>query len=147
MRGEDGYLRLAVNEYRRSGNYKAFFVVRIIQRTCGYRIAFKNIIQSFLRQKIFYQRMKGELEVAIKNLSFSKLIILKPGLLERPKTNRTGEKLILPVIKTFNKIGLFNSQKPLPTSTLAQAMANIGKQKNIESKDISGIEIFKYADL
>lgn len=99
------------------------------------------------KSNIFYQRMKGELEVEIKNLNFPKLIILKPGLLERPKTNRLGEKLILPIIKNLNKLGILNSQKPLPTTTLAKAMVNIAKLKNIESKEISGIEIFNYADI
>ena len=69
--------------------------------------------------KIFYSRMKGELEEEVKKLHFNKLTIFNPGMLERKNSARTGEVLGSRIIKFANKLGLFESQKPLPTSILA----------------------------
>ncbi len=41
--------------------------------------------------KIFYSKMKGELEEAVKQLHFTKITIFKPGMLERKDSERTGK--------------------------------------------------------
>ena len=76
------------------------------------------------QSKIFYSKMKGELEEAVKQLHFNKITIFKPGMLDRKDSERTGEVLGSRIIKFANKIGLFESQKPLPTEVLAKAMVN-----------------------
>jgi hypothetical protein len=58
--------------------------------------------------------MKGELEEAVKQLHFNKITIFKPGML-RKDSERTGEVLGSRIIKFANKLGLLESQKPLPT--------------------------------
>ncbi|WP_332021421.1 NAD(P)H-binding protein, partial [Kaistella sp.] len=45
------------------------------------------------KSKLFYSRMKGELEQSIKDLHFNKLTIFQPGMLERRDSERTGEVL------------------------------------------------------
>src|SRR5690606_21044224 len=45
--------------------------------------------------RIFYNRMKGSLEQHIKALDFSRLIIVQPGGLIRPDSDRAGEKLAI----------------------------------------------------
>lgn len=98
------------------------------------------------KSKIFYSRMKGELETAVKNLHFEKITIFKPGMLERKDSERTGEVLGSRIIKFANKIGLLESQKPLPTDVLAKAMINAAK---IKSKGYSSIKlgnIFAFAE-
>lgn len=82
--------------------------------------------------KIFYSRIKGELEEAVKNLKFEKTTIFKPGMLERKNTDRNGEVFGLKIIKFLNKFGLFKSQKPLPTEVLAKAMIVASKRLNTE---------------
>lgn len=72
--------------------------------------------------KIFYSRIKGELENAVMALNFDKLTILRPPLLKRPNSDRTAEKLGEKIIETFNQFGLLSSQKPLPTDKLADVM-------------------------
>ncbi|POY37878.1 semialdehyde dehydrogenase [Solitalea longa] len=79
--------------------------------------------------RIFYSRMKGQLEEAIKELSFPQLIIFNPPLLERKNSDRPAEVIGLKVIKFLNKMGLFLAQKPLSTEILAQAMINVSKSK------------------
>lgn len=63
------------------------------------------------KSKIFYSKMKGELEDAVKQLHFNKITIFKPGMLERKNSERTGEVLGSRVIKFANKLGLLESQK------------------------------------
>lgn len=96
--------------------------------------------------KIFYSRMKGELEQEVKNLHFNKMTIFQPGMLERKDTERTGEVLGGKIIKIANKLGLFESQKPLPTDVLAQAMVNSSKIKSNGYSKIKLGGIFAFAE-
>lgn len=98
------------------------------------------------QSKIFYSKMKGELEVAVKNLHFDKITIFKPGMLERKDSERTAEVLGSRIIKFANKLGLFESQKPLPTSVLAKAMINASKIKSNGYSTIELANIFSFAE-
>ena len=74
------------------------------------------------KSAVFYNKMKGALEDAVKLLDFPKLIIFQPPLLIRENTDRKGEIFAEKAINFFNKIGLFRSQTPLSTKALAEAM-------------------------
>ncbi len=93
------------------------------------------------KSKIFYSKMKGELEEAVKQLHFNKITIFKPGMLERKNSERTGEVLGSRIIKFANKLGLLESQKPLPTDILAKAMINSSKLK-ATATPVLNLEIF-----
>ena len=73
--------------------------------------------------RIFYSKMKGELETAITELDFGQYIIFRPGLLLRPDTDRSGEKALAKILGFLNGIGLVNKYKPLPTEVLAMKLA------------------------
>lgn len=75
------------------------------------------------RSRLFYPRMKGELEVAIRVLKFPALVIFNPPILVRNNSDRLLERLGVKVIQVLNKFGFLRSQKPMPTSVLANAMA------------------------
>lgn len=96
--------------------------------------------------KIFYSRMKGELEEAVKNLKFEKTTIFKPGMLERKNTDRNGEVFGLKIIKFLNKFGLFKSQQPLPTEVLAKAMIVASKIKSNSFSEVKLHSIFSFAE-
>lgn len=98
------------------------------------------------KSKIFYSKMKGELEEAVKKLHFNKITIFKPGILERKDSERTGEVLGSRIIKFANKLGLFESQKPLPTDVLAKAMINSSKIKSNGYSSIKLGNIFCFAE-
>ena len=90
---------------------------------------------------VFYSRMKGELEQAIRALGFENVTIFRPGLLSRPDTDRAGERVSESVLRFFNKLGLLKKLAPLPVHQLATLMLRYGKQKNkgvqvLESKQI-----------
>lgn len=88
--------------------------------------------------RVFYSRMKGELEVAVKKLEFPSLTILQPPILDRIDSDRTGEKAGLKVITVLNKVGLLKSQRPLPTRELAQVMIRQAKEKPPGTHVLSG---------
>ena len=98
------------------------------------------------QSKIFYSKMKGELEEAVRKLHFNKITIFKPGMLERKDSERSGEVLGSRIIKFANKLGLFESQKPLPTDVLAKAMINSSKIKSNGYSSIKLGNIFGFAE-
>lgn len=76
---------------------------------------------------IFYSKMKGNLEDAIRELGFEKAIVLRPPLLRRKKSDRAGEVFADKFLSFFNSLGLLKNQKAMPTETLAKAMISSSK--------------------
>ena len=70
--------------------------------------------------KLFYNRMKGQLEDAVKALSFPSLLLFQPSILIRSNSDRNGENFTVKVIAFLNKLGLFKRYRPMPTTVLAQ---------------------------
>ena len=95
---------------------------------------------------VFYSKMKGRLEAAVKVLGFPKLFIFNPPLLERKHSDRGAEVIGLKVIRFLNKLGLFKSQTPLPTEVLAHAMINSSKAEMHGVHAFHGKEIWACAD-
>jgi len=86
------------------------------------------------KSKIFYSRMKGELENAVKKLNFDEIHIFQPGMLDRQiKDGRKLEHFSLKTLQTLNKIGILKSQKPLLVSKLAESMRKV-VQKSTNKK-------------
>lgn len=79
------------------------------------------------RSHFFYTRIKGELEDAVRQLPFSRLSILRPPALIRKNTDRVSERISLPILRFFNRIGLFRKQTPMETMTVARAMVALAK--------------------
>ncbi|MDH5826738.1 NAD(P)H-binding protein [Sphingobacterium faecium] len=102
-------------------------------------IAFENGVSSFVllsavgvdaKSQVFYNRMKGSLEDVIKKIGFQHLLILQPGFIDRPNTNRMGEKVGIKVIQILNKLGLFEKYAPIKTGELAKAMLESAFRNN-----------------
>lgn len=91
--------------------------------------------------KIFYTRMKGQLEEDVKKLGFKSLFIMRPPSLIRKDTDRLGEKISVCFVQALNKIGLLCSIRPMPTAQVAKAM--IAKAKEAEE----GVFILEPEDL
>lgn len=75
--------------------------------------------------KIFYSRMKGELERDIKKLPFETIHIIRPGMLagERDEV-RTGEKLFTGIMSFLGKMPGLGNLKPIQGTEVARAMIN-----------------------
>ena len=74
------------------------------------------------QSKVFYNRMKGQLEDAVKSLDFPSLLIFQPSVLIRSNSDRGAENFSVKAIHFLNKIGLFKRYRPMPTNILAQRM-------------------------
>ena len=72
------------------------------------------------QSKLFYNRMKGQLEDAVKALDFSCLLIFQPSVLIRSNSDRSGENFTVKAFNFLNKIGLFKRYRPMPTAVLAE---------------------------
>ena len=74
------------------------------------------------QSKLFYNRMKGALEEAVKKLNFPRLLIFQPSVLIRSNSDRAGENLSVKTINFLNKLGILKRYRPMPTTVLAQKM-------------------------
>ncbi len=97
------------------------------------------------RSFVFYNKMKGTLEAAVRALDFPRLTIFRPGMLERPDSQRKNERMALKIVKFINKLGLFRSQQPLPVSVLAAGMIQKALSSGARTEIIQLDHIFKTA--
>lgn len=95
--------------------------------------------------KVFYTRMKGQLENDVRALGFKSLYIMRPPSLIRKGSDRFGETVSVKILLALNKIGLLRSIRPMPTAQVAHAMIAMAKQAKegtftFEPKDIWKIQ-------
>ena len=74
------------------------------------------------KSSIFYMKMKGQLEEAVKLLGFENVIIVRPPSLIRKDTDRFGEKIGVFALNLLNKVGIMRSMAPMSTEAVAKAM-------------------------
>ena len=74
------------------------------------------------QSKLFYNRMKGQLEDAVKALGFSCLLIFQPSILIRSNSDRGIENFTVKAFKFLNKLSILKRYRPMPTEILAQKM-------------------------
>ena len=74
------------------------------------------------QSKLFYNRMKGQLEDAVKALDFSCLLIFQPSILIRSNSDRGIENFTVNAFKFLNKLGILKRYRPMPTKILAEKM-------------------------
>lgn len=91
--------------------------------------------------KIFYSKMKGKLEDEIKKLNFNTTLIIKPGSLIRPNSDRIGEILGIKVLNLINKLGFLKTYTPITVNNLA----NIMIEKSKTSK--KGIQLIEMTEI
>lgn len=96
--------------------------------------------------RILYNRVKGEMEAAVKRLPFRAVWILRPSLLlgERVRT-RTGERLAILLSRPLAPLmmGPLRRYRPIPATDVAQAMLTLARSNGtggvVESDEISSI--------
>jgi len=74
------------------------------------------------QSKLFYNRMKGALEEAVKKLNFPRLLIFQPSILIRSNSDRSGENFTVKAFNFLNKLGILKRYRPMPTEILAEKM-------------------------
>ena len=91
------------------------------------------------KSPFFYPKIKGQLEESVKKLPFQTIHILQPPMLIRQdELIRSGEKIVIKILRRLNNLGILKSQKPLPVSVLANRMIDeIKKHQQIKIKIFS----------
>ena len=95
------------------------------------------------QSKLFYNRMKGQLEDTVKALDFSCLLIFQPSVLIRSNSDRGGENFTMKVINFLNKLGLFKRYRPMPTAVLAEKMIKAAKDTKQGTHTFTLAKIFE----
>lgn len=94
------------------------------------------------KSSVFYSRIKGELEEAVAQLAFQKLIIFRPSILDGDrKEKRSGEKFGL-VISRFVTQFVMKKYRPTPVSILAAKMIKLSVDQIDGFRMVEGSEIF-----
>jgi uncharacterized protein YbjT (DUF2867 family) len=92
--------------------------------------------------KIFYSRMKGELERDIKKLPFETIHIVRPGMLSGERAEvRTGEKLGIGLMSVVGMIPGLKYLRPIEGREVARAMINA------TFRHVKGIHTYTMADV
>ena len=101
------------------------------------------------KSKLFYLRIKGELDEKVQQLSFNKIRIFRPSLLlgERPE-KRFGEKAAENILKIVVPIFPFlKNQRPIEGEKVARAMiVSANEDDKARIKIFEPLEIFQLAE-
>jgi uncharacterized protein YbjT (DUF2867 family) len=75
--------------------------------------------------KLFYPRIKGELDDSVSRLPFDRITIMRPSILDgNREESRPGERLGLAAMKLLGKIPGLKKYRPIPAKQVARAMMN-----------------------
>lgn len=92
--------------------------------------------------RIFYTRMKGELERDVRKLPFASITLIQPGLLAGERQQeRIGEKLGFKILNAVNTLGLLKKYRPIQGRVVAQAMINaaLAAEKGVHVYTLEGV--------
>lgn len=94
------------------------------------------------KSKVFYTRMKGELDDTVEKLGFENLAILRPSSLTGDrKEKRLMENISIPVLNFLTRF-MLKKYRPIKDGTVAQAMINAVLRPNPERTIWEADEVF-----
>jgi uncharacterized protein YbjT (DUF2867 family) len=120
------------------------------------RAAAKNGVAAFVlvsaasadpSSRLFYSRIKGELDRDVQQLGFERVRIMRPSLLggER-KDARTGEKLSSALLAAVNAVGIARKYRQIPGDVVAKAMINAALSPDMGTRIFTLDEVFAEAE-
>lgn len=96
--------------------------------------------------KIFYSRIKGELERDVQKLPFETIHIIRPGMLRGEREHvRTGEQIGVGIMKVIGLIPGLAALKPIEGAEVAKAMINATFRQPLGIHTHTMGEVFKLA--
>ncbi len=91
--------------------------------------------------KVFYSRVKGEMEQALKEINYPCLRIIRPSLLLGSREEfRLGEKIgviLAPVLQPL-MLGSLKKYRPVQAESVAEFMVNVAREE-----PISGVHVYE----
>lgn len=108
------------------------------------RFAYLSAANADAESSVFYARLKGQTEEALKTLGFDDLAIFRPGMIIAERANRRwAESMLLPLLPLADKLmaGAFTKYRSIPVETLAKAIAAFAHH------ECSGIRTFYWQDM
>jgi uncharacterized protein YbjT (DUF2867 family) len=98
------------------------------------------------QSRIFYSRMKGELEDAVKGLPFSYIRIMQPGILAGDREEfRMGERIGIGVMSVLGHLPGLTAYKPYHASVVARAMIRAALEEDARIRTYKLKDIFRLA--
>ena len=80
------------------------------------------------KSSIFYSRIKGELDNAVKSLPFKNIFIFRPSILDGERQeSRRGERIGIVLTQFFTKIPGLTKYRPIPGELVAKAMIHVSQ--------------------
>jgi uncharacterized protein YbjT (DUF2867 family) len=77
------------------------------------------------QSRLFYPRIKGKLEEAVRLMPFNKIRILRPGpITGKREDNRVMENISVVIMRFFNRLGLLRDYTPAEGIDIALALRN-----------------------
>jgi len=87
--------------------------------------------------KVFYTKMKGELDRDISSLFFKRTIIVRPSFIDGERNEkRLGEQLGLKIMRALKFIPFISKYRPMPAGDIAHCMIEAMNDKKISGKKI-----------
>lgn len=94
----------------------------------------------------FYSRMKAQLDENAKNIGFKQLILIKPSILEGPRSEkRAAEQFSIAVGNIIGKTGLINKYRPIEAINVAKSMIQSLVDLPEGIHEVANDEIYDYA--
>lgn len=98
------------------------------------------------KSRIFYSRMKGELEDAVKALPFSYIRIIQPGILAGGREEfRLGERIGIGVMSVLGHVPGLTAYKPYHATVVARALINAALNEEGRIRTYNLKEVFRLA--
>ena len=119
---------------KQAGSRQAFFHVdhdlvlttAKAARQCDiHRMMLISAINASEQSKVFYSKVKGQVEQSLKQLNFDQLILIKPSLLMGQRKNyRLAESLSAPIMKLINPLlqGVLRKYRGVEGEAVAECM-------------------------
>lgn len=148
LKSDDVYCCLGTTR-RKAGSKEAFYkvdfhypleIAKITQQQGAVHFFLISSLGADVNSKIFYSRVKGEIEVAVSSIPFQSINIFRPSLLVGDrKERRLGESMAkwISYLFIFLFVGPFKKYRPIHAKTVAQGMLKIAKQ------ELDGFYIFE----
>lgn len=154
VRGDVAFSALGTT-LKQAGSKEAQYKVDYTYQHDFARAAARNGVPTFVlcsaaganeKSRVFYSRMKGELDRDVGALGFRHVTIVRPGLLlgtrEKP---RFGERLGELVLGAVNAVGIARGYRGIKGETVARAMLNAALDPKGDVRVLQLGEVFRMA--